>query len=162
MNEDQGRGRAESPKKKKDDTSRRSADEPPAARTQNDNERTNERPFVQGAGVRERLRMSFSSAQRLARAGGWDAALRVGLGSRGPAATSVLLRGAEGKIGSFGRPGLLASALGWWWREGGRSGEMAARDALVLVCVVSASGDGGRTGVDVSKFRGRGGMGLDR
>lgn len=127
-----------------------------------------------GADVRSRLRMSFSSAQRLARAsvaaaavlgGGWDAALRVGLRSRRPAAASVVLRGAEGKSGSLGR-----------WRregeEGGRSGEMATRamERIALACVVSGAfaaaaagfGDGGRAGVDVSRFRERAGIGLDR
>lgn len=62
-------------------------------------------PLVQGggAGVRDRLRRTFSSAQRLARAsvaatvlGGWDAALRVGLGSRRPAGVVSVLRGAGG------------------------------------------------------------------
>jgi len=76
--------------------------------------------------------MSFSSAQRLARAavlgGGWDAALRVGLGSRGHGAASVLLRGAEGgNISCLGRLGVVVSAVGRWSRregEEGRRGEM--------------------------------------
>jgi hypothetical protein len=73
-------------------------------------------------GVRERLRISFSSAQRLARAstaatvlGGWDTTLRVGLGSRrpgpGPSCAASVLR-AE----NFGRSG-LASVKRWWWRR---------------------------------------------
>lgn len=106
-----------------------------------------------GPGVRERLRMSFNSAQRLARAavlGGWEAALRVGLGSRALGAASVLLRGAGGNVmGCFGQ---------WRRREGeeGTSGEGAARAFAV------SSGDGGRRGGDVSRFRGRAGMGLGR
>jgi hypothetical protein len=71
-------------------------------------------------GVRERLRISFSSAQRLARAstaatvlGGWDTTLRVGLGSRvvGPSRAASELR-----TENFGRTG-LASRWWWWWRR---------------------------------------------
>jgi hypothetical protein len=98
--------------------------------------------------------MSFSSAQRLARAavlGGWEAALRVGLGSRALGAASVLLRGAEGNVmGCFGR---------WCRREGeeGASGKGAG-----CACACASSGDGGRRAGDVSRFRGRAGMGLGR
>ncbi len=124
--------------------------------------------------------MSFSSAQRLARASvaGWDTALRVGLGSRGPPSAMSVLRGAGGKNGSFGRPGLASAVVVGRWRlcgvrregEEGRSGVTGAALALarvgrswtVSVAFAAASGDGGRTGMDVSRFRGRGGMGLDR
>ena len=125
--------------------------------------------------------MSFSSAQRLARAavlGGWDAALRVGLGSRRAAgATSLLLlRGAGyGNIG-IGNFGLLplfgvvsaATAVERWRRRegeegrGGRGREVVVEIAA-LGCASVASGDGGRTGGEMSKlFRERAGMGLGR
>lgn len=140
--------------------------------------------FCQGGlvGARVRRRISFSSAQRLARAavllGGWDAALRVGLGSRGAGAASVLLRGACGKNESFGRLG-VTSAMGRWRRregeEGGRRGvgvvvEIAAGAAplalattsVVFTAAAAVSGDGGRTDGDMRRFRGRAGIGLDR
>ena len=139
-------------------------------------------PLISGYG-RLRHRISFSSAQRLARAavllGGWDAALRVGLGSRGVGAASVLLRGACGKNDGFGRLGVASAVVRWRRREGeegrrwgvGVVVEIAAGAALALAtasvafaaaAAAAASGDGGRTGGDVRRFRGRAGIGLDR
>ena len=111
--------------------------------------------------------------------GGWDAALRVGLGSRrATGATSLLLlRGAGyGNIG-IGNFGLLplfgvvsaaAAAVERWRRRegeegrGGRGREVVAEIAA-LGCASVASGDGGRTGGEMSKlFRDRAGMGLGR
>lgn len=118
--------------------------------------------------MRERRRMSFSSAQRLARAAvllaGWDAALRVGLGSRSRAvgAAEALLRGAGGNVmGCFGRVvgGVLVSVVvrRWWRRREGEDG------AVVAACAcASSSGDGGRRGGDVSRLHGRAGIGLGR
>jgi hypothetical protein len=124
--------------------------------------------------------MSFSSAQRLARAavlGGWDAALRVGLGSREAegAASVLLLRGAgygNIDIGSFGLLlGVVSAvALARWLRRregeegmGGRGREVVVEiAAAALGCASVVFGDGGRTGGEVSRFRGRAGIGLGR
>ena len=105
--------------------------------------------------------MSFSSAQRLARAavllGAWDAALRVGLGSRTLGLGA--LRGAAGgnvmACWCFGRVSVVVVRRWWWCR---REGE----DRAVVACACASSGDGGRRAGDVSRFRGRAGIGLGR
>jgi hypothetical protein len=140
------------------------------------------------AGVRERLRITFSSAQRLARAstaatvlGGWDTTLRAGLGSRGPGPSrpaSVL------RAENFGRMELASWRLRRLWEgeEGERSDKIAARgfgwarvagDARVgrvgcswsemsVAAAASPGGDEERTGVVLRRTPGRDGGGFVR
>lgn len=116
------------------------------------------------AGVRERRRMSFSSAQRLARAavllGAWDAALRVGLGSRTLGLGALRGAAAGGNVMAcwcFGRVSVIVVRRWWWCRREGEDGAVVA-----CACACASSGDGGRRAGDVSRLRGRAGIGLGR